>query len=209
MKRLIGTVLVAIFLTATPVQAQTSLRDLLADEEPLQSQPQEDLSLNDYANLYFKQCAGSNVAPELQNYIDLQCACTAAEMTSFMKEKDLEQALTKNPERDYQMLRIVMNAYIPCLKNSIKDFTYDQCVSGAYEKGSFSNKDKVCSCIGDGMALHAVEQGTALVPGFARNTFKASDMGDNPFFSVINHPSFPNVSDYYTRKCLYEYSYNY
>jgi len=201
---LAAALLIVLSLSGPPSSAQ-SLNEFIEREE-VQEQP-KNYTISDYADMYFKGCRAKNESPELQDYVDYQCGCTSAKIPEFMNAHDMYLALGKDKEARFQRARIILNAYVPCLRETVKDYAYDQCLVTKQGEAPLNNKRGVCECISEGMAARAEERAEAILFGRNKANLELRNP-DNLLASILTDRSYTVKYRYYTPKCLQQFEYN-
>lgn len=201
--------LLALVIAATP--ALTADPALKLRHEQKNMLPGEMLNLqspNDFAKAYNQACVNANADPSLNEYVALQCACTAAEMTEFMTPVDL-QALTGNgDEAEFQRARLMMLGYIPCMKAPVRSLVLDQCLSDDKLQKTVRRPRRVCACMANGLSEYATSKGQNIIPGFRRGSYDSKKAAANPLAFIIRSRAFERQSDYHLARCLAEERYN-
>ncbi len=159
----------------------------------------------DYANMFYDGCTSANENESLRDYTATQCACTAAQMTGFMALNDMQALFRSNTgEGEFQYGRMMLLAYIPCMKTSVYDIAFDACYFGKPSSGKIQPPRKICACVATGMGQFAAEKGDRLLPGFFRNSFRIKQSAANPLGHLLASDAFKRESDYLARKCSLE-----
>lgn len=166
-------------------------------------------TVNEYANIYYKNCHKANTETELDQYVVTQCACTAAKLPEFMELNNMKSLFTKTQEGDFQQGRVMMLAYMPCLYDSIKEFVFDSCYYSNDMRKKMNNPRKICECYGHKMGDHIAANGEFFVPGMAREGFDASKAVPNPLAHIIGSSDFNRQSRWQFEQCVMTESYGF
>lgn len=189
------------------VHAQ-SLSDFL-EEETAKPEIQKTYTINELADGYYTRCISANRQKELASYVQSQCACTAAKLPEFMSVDEVLAALTETPDTELQNSRILLNAYIPCLENSVQDFVFDECARGKYKNELLTNPRNFCACLSTNMAEYVAQERAENVFFGVRNFRAAASEEDASYFSqIINDAGFIRNFDYHTPRCIRIVEYN-
>lgn len=207
---------VLFFLTALfavliqPAHAQDVLREHRT-EDPTAKLLDKDggvpQTVNEYANLYFQNCHKANTDTELDEYVSSQCGCTASKMTEFMDLRNMKTLFTKTQEGDFQMGRVMMLAYLPCLYDSIYEFVFDSCYYSDEMRKKMNNPRGICECYSHKMGDYVASKGESFVPGFVRDGFVSSKAVANPFAHIIGSSQFNRKSRWEFEQCIMTESY--
>lgn len=197
-------VLAVLLSAAAPAAAQDMLRDHRSEDPTakLLDDYQAPETIEDYANLYYDSCTRSNVDASLTEYVETQCACTAAEMPKFMTLKNMKSLFTRSQEGDFQEGRVMLLAYIPCLYTSINQFVFDGCFYSDEMRQKTKRPRKVCECYGHRMGDFMSAHGQNLVPGFMRDTFISDKSVPNPLAYIIGAEFFEREARYHFSECI-------
>lgn len=164
--------------------------------------PEQELkTVQDYANVYFKNCVASNEDPGIQEYIETQCACTAAKMQEVMTYDQMVQLFDPLARDSYPYTRMTALAYMPCIDTSVRDYLYDDCLDNAKSNGIY-NKDLVCGCMSEKVANSLSKYGAPRLPGYNALGFDLSAVVDNPFTYLITNRSFKEARSAYGAECM-------
>lgn len=159
-------------------------------------------SVNDYANIYYRNCVRINPDKEMDEYVQTQCACAAAAMPDALT---LDQARTMFDPRNtdtYPYTRFMTLAYEPCLRDTVRNAVFDTCVDGQAKLNKLRSPRKVCGCLADGMRGYIKTFGYVYIPGNKGDHYDPSLAGDNPVAAVMNNPVFDRKSQYFEKTCL-------
>lgn len=156
----------------------------------------------DFVNAFAQNCIQSNNSKTLEEYKNLQCACTAAEMSQTMNESELNTMFQDSKEGDFEYARMMLLSYIPCLGQTVKKFIFDSCIGDKNIQARISNPHGLCSCVSDQMSTYTKEEGAVIIPGFTRSGFKKSQAVNDTFGFVITSPGFELQSNSAMRKCI-------
>jgi hypothetical protein len=188
--------LVALFMMALCVPAwaagNPSVQDLLSGRE----QPR---NLADYANLYYAKCVAAEKDPQLAEYVQTQCACTASNIPSTMTMDDMDLFMRPGIRSSYYYTRLMTLAYIPCLETSIHDFTFDACMT---DYKTLKRSLKVCECIADGAAESARIAAGPQLPGYNGSGYDMTKITSRPFSFTIGSEPYSASTKYYTQRCV-------
>lgn len=156
----------------------------------------------DFINAYAQNCMSSNSNKALQEYKELQCACTAAEMSQTMKAEDLAKMFQDSSEGNFEYARMMLLSYIPCMSQTVKKFIFDSCISDKNMQTRFKNEASICSCVSENMGTYIAEDGSNIIPGFVRSGFKKSEAVNDTLGYVITSPAFQLKSGHFMRTCI-------
>lgn len=164
-------------------------------------------TVNEYANLYFQNCHKANKETDLDQYVTSQCACTASKMTEFMDLKNMRALFTKGQEGDFQMGRVMMLGYLPCLYDTIYEFVFDGCYYPNEMRKKMRSPRKVCECYSHKMGDFIASKGEFFIPGLVRNGYDPSKAVANPLAHIIGSQDFDHQSKYEFEQCVMTESY--
>ncbi len=200
-----------IVVLAPPARAQDLLREHRAEDPAaklLDKHGGAPQTVNEYANLYFQNCVPATEAgTTLEEYNVTQCGCTAAKMPEFMTLKNMKALFTKTKEGEFQMGRVLMLAYMPCLYDTINQFVFDGCYYSDEMRKNMNHPTKVCKCYGRKMAEYVASKGEAFVPGLTDKGYDSAQAVPNPLGHIISGDQFNARSKFEFQECVMTESY--
>lgn len=159
------------------------------------------ITVEDYANIYYRICAGENSSPDLADYNQMQCACTAAQIPKFMTLSDVKSLFEEGPGGELQQGRLMTSAYIPCLYHSVYNVVYDACFYDDKTRKNLRHARKVCGCYAHAMGSYVSSKGRNLVPGFTRIGYDSKKSVPDPLAFIIGADFFSRTGRTEFRKC--------
>ncbi len=179
-----------------------------SQEDPsylLKAPGEKEETLEDYINIYYGKCVKGNNNQDIAQYVQIQCACTAATASKIMTKKNMRDIFTKQENRDFLLSRLMEYGYIPCMKESIRNIVFDNCLDSTTTQRRIRNPRHVCNCVGEGMAKYVQKQARHMMPSFDRFRFFPERSPDNPLQSVLSHRLFDKKSRSVMSSCLAQY----
>ena len=188
--------LLILLTTTLPASAQPlAPLELNLPEDNIVRLEQKTKTKNDYISIYYDYCISANTAPEMKTYTKAQCTCTAANMHENMTNGQIQSIFGTGANADFNYARMLLIAYSPCLKTTIKDITYDGCITPQRTNHS------LCTCMGEELGQKAYESIEVMVPGFTRNGFSKANSVADPLGAVLLSRNFEYKTDKATRRC--------
>jgi hypothetical protein len=173
----------------------------LLDDMPL---PKD---MSELANHYFKMCVAEDKNPQLAEYNDIQCGCTASRIPTVMSVHEMQKFFDATNTDSYFYTRLMTLAYTPCLEESISAFVYDDCLTGsAVKRLNDSHKVMVCQCMADYGSNQIVPHAMLSMPGMKEldEGFDLSKAKLNPLGDIVFSHLFSNIMQYPSKKCFTE-----
>lgn len=164
-------------------------------------------TVNEYANLYFNNCVASAQSKDFEEYNVTQCGCTSAKMPEFMTLKNMKALFTKTKEGEFQMGRVLMLAYMPCMYDTIYQFVFDGCFYSEETRKGFTHPTKVCKCYGKRMADYVASKGERFIPGLTDKGYVSAEAVPDPLGYIIGGNQFNTWSRYQLQECVMTESY--
>ncbi|MCC7305644.1 MAG: hypothetical protein IT558_05225 [Alphaproteobacteria bacterium] len=192
--------MVLVVLLVSPAQAADSHFATPEGIAPLldHSDPTKAKTMNDYADLYYKNCRTLNKSETMAGYMDAQCACTAAKLPAILTLEQA-QALFSGKPSAYLQGRVLMLAYAPCMTESVRNIAYDTCFD---TQTRIKHRKNVCTCVADGVAGYIDKYGYRMIPGMMNSEFDPKKAVDNPLAYVLDLEGFKGKTTYYTNSCV-------
>lgn len=141
---------------------------------------------------YYRICRGGNTIESLDPYNERQCACTAAQIDQNMDVDDLETMFETSDDGNYAYARMLFFSYLPCLSETLKDITEDQCVS---------DQPGLCECLVGKVERYVRMNGTILFSGFMRGQFDKKRAAADPLFMAVTHKNLELHKRSFIRQC--------
>ncbi len=160
-------------------------------------------TVNDFANLYFSNCAAATKKNTgMSEYLTPLCACAAATMGAAI---DMEQAkslfgLPSTGNAGDAFNRFMMLSYLPCVAQTVRDVSFDQCAASAPQI-NLSAPRETCTCIASGMEAYINRNGHVLLPGYTTSGFDIKESNNNPLPVIFDAPVYDQQSQSVTETC--------
>ncbi|MDB2683021.1 hypothetical protein N9Z27_02075 [Alphaproteobacteria bacterium] len=162
----------------------------LSDPSLLLADPDIDQDKNAMIEVYYDYCRKSSEALDLKDYMDMQCACTAAEMSKIMDVGQVRKMFANSRSGDFEYARMMLLAYVPCMAKTAEQLTFDNCYDSTRNVKKKYTYKKMCQCTGKAMREHVLEKGQTYIPGFDRSSFKKSESVNNPFGYMLTRKGY-------------------
>ena len=159
-------------------------------------------TVQDYANLYYKNCVAFNPDPEMNDYIESQCACAAATMPDLLTLPETRAMFDPRNTDVYPFTRFMLLGYNDCLPETVRDVVYDKCLNSEFGGRKMKARKNTCVCIADGLKNYIKAYGTWLMPGNAGDHYDALKMPGNPISAVMDNIGFQMQAEGFEKTCL-------
>lgn len=103
----------------------------------------------DYLKVHYKRCLKTRHPVLHGRNLESLCSCVSANLSETMTFEQVAALSKNNPEGQFQLGRMLMFVYLPCIKQPIYNTIRDQCTGS--QKNYYLMKDKsgTCQCIAD------------------------------------------------------------
>ncbi len=186
--------------SAPSPEQQDDVLDLLGESpsvEALQAEPKAQ-TINDFANAYYKNCMKQQ-DPILQGEsLGMMCACTAAKVSDTMSVKNMQAMQNNDAEGKLQRSRMLMFVYTPCIEYPTQALITNQCLNNEGVRSSMKNYQRVCECLGDGMAKFMREK----APKYIEAAIRRNQNDLDPLKHLMQSRVFDEQSQYHMRSCI-------
>lgn len=164
-------------------------------------------TLDEYLELFFNNCVRANTDETIAEYVELQCACTASEMATFMTPKNMEAFFTETREGNFQHARMIELGYARCLNQTVSDLVLDNCYGSEKAQNGYKRPRAVCQCLAGNMGPYVEEKSQWMIPGYTRNGFDRKQSTAVPLIDVISSRGFNEIAEYFLSKCTFSKEY--
>ena len=183
---------------AAPQQDQELLELLDEAPAPAEKPAPEPQSINDFANVYYKNCLAQDHPTLKEDQLTMLCACTAANIPGTMTVQNMRDMQTNTAEGQTQRARMLMFVYTPCIEFPTKALVMQQCLSDPKVKSGMKHYYKVCDCLSDGMAKFMKER----APKTVETALNRNKTDLDPLRLLLESPAFEEESKYHMTTCV-------
>ncbi len=173
----------------------------LLDEAPAPSTKKKAAppeTINDFANLYYKNCTKQEHPILKGKSLELLCGCTSAQIPQNMSVKQMRDMQENTPEGEHQRSRMLLFVYTPCIQYPTKALVRKQCLDNPEVKAGMKQYKRVCECLADGMAGFMKEE----APRYVEMAMRRNGADLDPLRMLMESTLFEEKSQYYMRKCV-------
>ena len=187
-------------------QTQDEVLELLDEAPPVEATPApvaEPQTINEYANLYYKNCVQQDHPILKGEPLELQCGCVSAQIPQNMTVKQMREMEENTTEGNLQRSRMMLFVYMPCTEYSMKAITQNKCLNDPDIKSRMKYYRRVCECISDEMAQFMKNE----APKRIESAMRRGGTDIDPLVTIMGYPVFEEKSQHYKRKCVERHEY--
>lgn len=177
---------------ALPVYAQDDLEALLNGEEPKAAE-----TIEIYAQRYLTSCQEQEHFALKGQSLAAYCRCSAREIPEIMTLQDIHAIETGGNEGTFQLARMMLLVYSPCLQTPLRSEIYGRCMSSVENKYTMSNQRAHCVCRADGISEDMANDAPKTIEYALQQGFD----DENPLDILIDQKTYQNRWRYHYQKC--------
>ncbi|USO06346.1 MAG: hypothetical protein H6859_03930 [Rhodospirillales bacterium] len=180
-----------------------ALLKLLDKAPPVQAPEAVPQTINEFANAYYKNCMNKQHPVLDSENLQTLCACTAAKIPGVMSVKDMRAMQNDDDEGRLQRSRMLLFVYTPCIEYPTRALIINQCLNTPDVQNTIKNYQRVCTCLGDGMAQFMREK----APKYVEVALNRNPDTLDPLGMLMKSKAYEQESRYYLQRCIQKHVY--
>lgn len=147
---------------------------------------------------YFKFCATAE-HPFIRRPDRAElCNCSANAMLNVMSLEEIEAMKTTNPQSIKLRRKMLVEAYAPCIKDTIEPIITRLCLSDTASTAKMRDPQYICACLGDTVSRYIDRDHYNLIDRIIHQDPQTVD----PLGTYLNSDEFFDINRGYMRRCL-------